>query len=129
MIPNFQSETINVLWDLSNQNMFVTVSKQQMNTYLMIPHSFDGSQIIHLPEYLRIEELDKPKPGIVTAYDADLKPIILKDGYVYSHARAEGIRGMYLITHSYMNSWRGQSDQDEGHLRYFLQNLACCKYD
>lgn len=28
MIPNFQAETISVLWDLSNQNMFVTVSKQ-----------------------------------------------------------------------------------------------------
>ena len=81
-----------------------------------------------MPEYLRIEELDKPKPGVVTAFDTDLKPIILKDGYVYSQARADGIRGMYLITHSYMNSWRGANDNDEGHLRYFLQNLACCRY-
>ena len=102
--------------------MFCTVDKQNMHTYLQIPLSMEGAQIVHLPEYLRIEELDKPKPGVVTAYDADLKPIILKDGYVYSHARSEGIRGMYLITHSYMNSWSGQKSKPRyvRHLSYIL---------
>lgn len=27
-----------------------------------------------------------------------------------------------------MNSWRAQNDSDEGHLRYFLQNLAAHRY-
>lgn len=69
MIPNFQSETKNVLWDLGNQNMFTTVDKQNMQTYMQISLSLEGPQIIHLPEYLRLEELDKPKPGVVTSYD------------------------------------------------------------
>jgi len=64
----------------------------------------------------------------VTYYDRDLKPIILKGGFVYSHARADGVRGQYLSTHSYMSNWRGESDTDEGHLRYFLQSLALNRY-
>lgn len=75
---------------------------------------------MHLPEYLKLDEVDKSKPGVITFLDKDLKPIILKGGFVYSHARTEGVRGQYLATHSYVNSWRGQSDSDEGHLRYFL---------
>jgi len=48
---------------------------------------------MHLPEYLRLDEVDKPKAGIVTHIDNDMKPVILKDGYVYSNTRADGIRG------------------------------------
>ena len=58
-----------------------------------------------------------------------MKPVILKDGYVYSNTRADGIRGQYLTTHSYMNQWRGENDSNEGHLRYFLQNLASHRYE
>ena len=78
-----------------------------MHTYLYVPLSLEGPSIIHLPEYLKLDEVDKQKPGIVTFIDNDMKPIILKDGFVYSHARADGIRGQFLTTHSYMNSWRG----------------------
>jgi hypothetical protein len=60
------------------------------------PLSLDGAQIIHLPEYLKVEEVDKQKPGVVTQIDRDLKPLILKSGFVYSHARSDGIRGQYL---------------------------------
>jgi len=73
-----------------------------------------------LPEYLKLDEVDKAKPGVITYIDKDLKPIILKGGFVYSYSRSDGIRGQYLTTHSYINSWRAQSDSDEGHLRYFL---------
>lgn len=82
--------------------------------------SLEGSSIIHLPEYLKVEEIEKNKPGVITYVDKDLKPMILKGGFVYSHARTDGIRGQYLTTHSYINSWRGVHDNDEGHLRFFL---------
>ena len=89
----------------------------------------EGPQIIHMPEYLKLDEIDKEKPGVVTIIDKDMTPVILSDGYIYSSTRADGIRGQYLTTHSYMNQWRGQNDSDEGHLRYFLQNLAAHKYE
>jgi hypothetical protein len=73
-----------------------------MNTYLFSPLSMEGPSITQLTEYLKLEEVDKPKPGIVTYIDKDLKPIILKNGYVYSYARSNGIRGQYLATHSYV---------------------------
>ena len=91
-----------------------------MHTYLYLPLSLEGPQIIHLPEYLRLDEVDKQKPGVVTTIDKDMKPVILKDGYVYSNTGVDGIRGQYLTTHSYLNQWRGENDSDEGNLRYFL---------
>jgi len=93
MIPNFQAETESVLWDIEDQNLFVTVASDMMHTYLYLPLSLEGPQIIHLPEYLRLDEVDKPKTGVVTMIDKDMKPVILKDGYVYSNTRADGIRG------------------------------------
>lgn len=128
MIPNFSAETNNVLWDLEDRNLFITVDSDKMNTYLYVPLSLDGPTIIHLPEYLKLDEVDKQKPGVITYIDKDLKPIILKGGFVYSYARSDGIRGQYLTTHSYINSWRAQNDTDEGHLRYFLQNLAAHRF-
>lgn len=92
-IPNFSAGTENVLWDIDDPNIFVTVDKEKMQTYLYIPYSLEGSSIIHLPEYLKLDEVDKNKPGVITFVDKDLKPIILKGGFVYSHARTDGIRG------------------------------------
>lgn len=93
MIPNFSAETHKVLWDLEDRNLFITVDLDKMSTYLFVPLSLEGSSIIHLPEYLKLDEVDKQKPGVVTFLDKDLKPIILKGGFVYSYARSDGIRG------------------------------------
>jgi len=128
MIPNFSPEIENVLWDLEDRNIFITVDKEKMSSYLFVAISLDGAHILQLPEYLKLDEVDMQKPGVITYIDKDLKPIILKGGFVYSYARADGIRGQYLTTHSYINSWRASNDSDEGHLRYFLQNLACHRY-
>ncbi len=123
----------------------MTVDKEKMQAYLYVQLSLDGPQIIHLPEYLKLDEVDKNKPGVITFVDKDLKPIILKGGFLYSHAKTDGIRGQfikgelileilkyyheYLTTHSYIDSWRGLQDSDEGHLRFFLQNLAIHRYN
>ena len=106
-VPNFSAGTEVVLWDIDDPNIFVTVDKEKMQAYLYIQLCLDGAQIIHLPEYLKLDEIDKNKPGVITFVDKDLKPIILKSGFVYSHARTDGIRGQYLTTHSYINVWRG----------------------
>jgi hypothetical protein len=37
----------------------VTVDTEKMQTYMYNPLSMEGAQIIHLPEYLKIEEVDK----------------------------------------------------------------------
>lgn len=93
MIPNFSSETKNVLFDLDDRNLFITVDADKMSTYLFCSISLDGPCILHLPEYLKLDEVDKPKPGVITYIDKDLKPIILKNGFVYSYSRSDGIRG------------------------------------
>jgi len=92
-VPNFAGDTYEVLWDIDDPNVFVTIDPQKMQTYLFCPISLDGPQIIHLPEYLKLDEVDKNKNGIVTFLDKSLKPLILKNGFVYSYARSDGIRG------------------------------------
>lgn len=92
-IPNFVGATENILWDLEDSNIFITVDKEKMQAYLFVTLSLDGPQIIHLPEYLKLDEVDKNKPGVITYVDKDLKPIILKGGFLYSHAKTDGIRG------------------------------------
>jgi hypothetical protein len=63
-VPNFQPDTHNVLWDIDEPNLFVTVDKQKMQTYLFKPLSLDGPAIVHLPEYLKLEEVEANKAGI-----------------------------------------------------------------
>ncbi len=81
------------MFDLDDRNLFVTVDPEKIQTYLCAAVSLEGSSIIPLPEYLKLDEIDKQKPGVVTYLDRDLKPIILKSGFVYSHARTDGVRG------------------------------------
>ena len=92
-IPNFSAGAENILWDLEDSNIFISVDKEKMQAYLFVPLSLDGPSIIHLPEYLKLDEVDKTKAGVITFVDKDLKPIILKGGFLYSHARTDGIRG------------------------------------
>jgi len=58
--------------------------------------SLEGASIVHIPEWLKLEEVTTQKPGLVTYIDKDLKPMVLKKGFVYSYARCDGIRGQYL---------------------------------
>ena len=81
-VPNFSPSTKSVLWDIDDYNLFVTVDNEKMQTYLYCGMSLEGQQIIHLPEYLKLDEVDKNKPGVVTYLDGDLKPLILKNGFV-----------------------------------------------
>jgi hypothetical protein len=92
-VPNFSPNTNNVLWDIDDPELFVTIDNEKMQTYLYVHLSLEGSQIIHLPEYLKLDDVEKTKSGTVTFVDRDLKPLILKGGFVYSHARSDGIRG------------------------------------
>ena len=91
--------------------------------------SLEGPTIVHLPEFLKLEDVDKNLMGVQTEIERGLSPIILKGGYILSHSKTEGIQGQYLTTHSYLNSWRGTHDSEDGHLRYFLQNLAINRFE
>ena len=72
--------------------------------------------------------MDTPSMGVMTTIELGLKPIILRNGYIYCHSKSEGIRGQYLATHSYINNWHGATETDEGHYRCFLQNLALSRF-
>lgn len=124
LIPNFSATVTKALWDVGQPNMFVTYDKGKLNTYLYMQTSLDGPTILHLCRFNKIEDVDLNTQGVETKIHRDLTPILLKRGYIYAHSPAEGIRGEYLATHSYISSWRGANDSEDGNLTYFLQNMA-----
>ena len=128
LIPNFSATVTKAIWDINHPNMFITFDKGKINTYLYKQTSLDGPTILHIPRYSKIEDLDKTTQGVETKISKDWNPIMLKNGYVYTHSPAEGVRGEYLSTHSYISSWRGHNDTEDGHLTYFLQNIAIQKF-
>lgn len=86
-IPNFSSQTNQVLWDIDDPQIFVCVDNEKIQTYMFVQVSLEGSCIVHLPEYLKLDDVEKTTAGVITYVDRDLKPLILKSGFVYSHAR------------------------------------------
>lgn len=124
LIPNFSSTVTKAIWDVTHPNMFITYDKGRLNTYLYMQTSLDGPTILHLSRFNNMEDIDKNNQGVETQIHRDLTPILLKNGYIYTHSPSEGIHGEYLATHSYISSWRGVSDGEDGHISYFLQNLA-----
>mmetsp|Transcript_32681 Transcript_32681/g.37309 ORF Transcript_32681/g.37309 Transcript_32681/m.37309 type:complete len:442 (-) Transcript_32681:811-2136(-) len=128
LIPNFSASVTKALWDTNHPNMFITFDKGKVNTYLYMQTSLDGPTILHIPRYSKIEDLDKVAQGVETKINKELNPIMLRNGYVYAHSPAEGIRGEYLSTHSYISSWRGHNDTEDGHITYFLQNIAIQRF-
>ena len=124
LVPNFSSTVSKAIWDVTHPNMFITYDKGKLNTYLYMQTSLDGPTILHLSRFNKLEDVDKNTQGVETQIHRDLTPIMLKNGYVYTHSPAEGIRGEYLATHSYISSWRGVNDSEDGHLTYFLQCMA-----
>lgn len=41
-IPNFSSTTENVIWDLDDPHIFVTVDKEKMQCYMFVNLSLEG---------------------------------------------------------------------------------------
>ena len=68
------------------------------------------------------------KTPFITKLDKGLKPMIVTDGYLFSLTPGGTIQGNYLASHSYLPLYKGHEDSNEGHLRYFLQNLALRRF-
>jgi len=126
-LPNFSANTEKVLWDIDNQNLFCTFEREKILTYLYVQYSLEGSTVIHLPEYTTFNEIETHAEGNVTPISPETKPVMLKSGYVFCHSK-EGLKGMYLPTHSVIETWR-DTDGEENHLRYYLQNIALNQFE
>ena len=122
LIPNFSATVTRVIWDTNQTNMFITYDKGKINTYLYMQTSLDGPTILHIPRYASIEDLDKNLPGVETKISKDISPVLLRNGYCFTHSPVEGLRGEYLSTHAYVSS-----DKD-GKIANFLQNMAIHRF-
>lgn len=126
ILPNFAANTEKVLWDTDDANVFCTFERDKIRTYIYIEYSLEGSSVIPLPEYINFNEIETNAEGNVVPLSSEVKPVMLKNGYMFTHSK-EGMKGMYLPTHSVIETWR-ESDTEETHLRYYMQNIALKRF-
>lgn len=128
-IPNFSSTVTKVIWDTSDQNVFVTCDGEKVLAFLYSPTTLYGPMIEPVRELLSVEDLDKTLRESITVIEKGNKPILLFNGILFCLNESQGnVKGNFLSSHTYLSQWRGRSDSPEGHYKYFLQNLILKRF-
>jgi len=128
-IPNFSSSVTHVIWDISDHNLFVVCEPERVLAYLYSPSTLHGSTVEPVRELLSVEDLDTKIRESVTIIEKGQKPLVLFNGALFCHNQVQGnVKGNFLSSHTYINQWRGRSDSQEGHYRYFLQSLSLKRF-
>lgn len=97
---------------------------------MYVPNSVQGSYIDKVVEYKSIKDIEQNQADnfYPTVIDKELIPVLAQDGLIKLFSSSEfTIKQAYLSTHSYLDKWN-EKDTSEGHLRYFLQNVALYRY-
>lgn len=118
LLPNFSGAS-NVLWDLDDPNCFITFWENKLSAYMVQDGSVEGGALSHIAEYLKLGDIGQLAQGVETPLHAELKPLLVKNGYVYCQSSSEKIMGATLTSHSYLRLWPGENDSEEGHFRFF----------
>ncbi|CAG9314821.1 unnamed protein product [Blepharisma stoltei] len=128
-IPNFSSSVLKVIWDTSDQNLFVICEAEKVLAFLYSPVTLYGATIEPVRELLSVEDLDKNLRESVTIIEKGQKPVLLFNGILFCLSESQGnVKGNFLSSHTYLNQWRGRSDTPEGHYKFFLQNLSLKRF-
>jgi hypothetical protein len=106
---NNDIEIVNILFDETDSNLFVTVNKNNIvHSYLYSSSSLEGQKVTLLREYVSLEDLDNPK---ILPYNLSLEngchAFYLYNGFVfYYHKNTKEIKGNFLLSHYWINNWR-----------------------
>jgi hypothetical protein len=83
-------------------------------------NNLHGDSIHPVPELLSIEALSNPTSPITTALEKGLMALSVVNGLLKCYTQAGTVQSQYLASHSYLNSYKGVEDNQEGHFRYYL---------
>ena len=128
MLPNFNVTIESILLDIEDQNVFITFGSENVQVYLCCLNALEGPQVIHVPDYSKIEEVENNSMGSIAKLESGMKPLIIKNGYLFCLSKTEGLKGFYLPTHSAIENWKGTLDSEENHIRCFLQAIALNRF-
>ncbi|CAK84014.1 unnamed protein product (macronuclear) [Paramecium tetraurelia] len=129
-ISEFPEKTERIIWDQKDPNLFVTQVANDLTTYIVNKNNLQQEMVHPVLEYLSMEDLQKSSPPnpSVTEIEKGVQALSLTNGTLKCFTMSRNVMGQPLISHSYLKSYKGADDNNEGHFRYFLQNLALFKF-
>ncbi|CAD8171970.1 unnamed protein product [Paramecium pentaurelia] len=129
-ISEFPEKTERIIWDQKDPNLFVTQETIYLTTFIVNKNNFQQEMVHAVLEYLSMEDLQKsasPKLSI-TELEKGIQALSLTNGTLKCFTMTRNVIGQPLISHSYLKQYKGADDTNDGHFRYFLQNLALFKF-
>ena len=133
VLPLDNEEELNrIIWDQEDQNLFIGSNKSNtiLFSYSIVSNSIQGPFVKVLKEYSYLEDLDDPKiKPITTNLDTNSFPFYLSGGNVHYFEKGnKQIKTITLNSHYWLFNWRENGDSEDGHKKYFIQNLQIGNY-
>ena len=133
VMPLDNEEELNkIIWDSEDQNIFIGTNKSNtiLYSYCIVNHSLQGPYVKVLKEYSYLEDLDDPKiKPITTNLEVNSFPFYLSNGNVSYFVKSnKQIKSLILSSHYWLFNWRANGDSEDGHKKYFIQNLQIGNY-
>jgi WD repeat-containing protein 19 len=127
---NNELEIQSVIWDYSDENIFVTITAGNiLNTYLYVDSCLEGAKVQLLRDNAYLEDLEKKMNPYNQKLEAGVFPFYLNKGYIYYFVKnTKEIKGVFLQSHFWIYNWRDQGENEDGHKKYFIQNLQLGQY-
>ena len=133
VIPLDNEDELNkIIWDQEDQNIFIGTNKDNtiLYSYCIVNNSLQGPYVKVLKEYSYLEDLDdiNIKP-ITTNLGKNCFPFYLSKGIVNFFIKSnKQIKTLTLSSHYWLYNWRANGDSEDGHKKYFIQNLQIGNY-
>ena len=135
LYDNLPGDFHRALWDKEDPNVFVGINKANNLVYSfnLILNSLNGPYIRTLKELYYLEDLEdekmkEAKPASTTV-DPGCYPFYLESGCLSVFIRTEKeTKELILNSHYWLFNWKKEGDSEDGHKKYFVQNLLLEKY-
>lgn len=128
-IPHFPDKCERICWDLRSNNEFVAISGDRFYSFVVSKKNIFNKQVRAVREIIEISKVFSEEGELsCTVISKSNKTINLSDGMVYLLTPQATITFIPLSSHSYLRNYKRGGENDQGHLRYFLQNLSLNRF-
>ena len=117
----------NILWDNDNPNEFVILYGDKVYSYIISNNNIFGNVVQPVNEILSVEKIEH-EDGESCSTKVDKNILSLVGGSIYAMGQSGQIGVTVLTSHAFLSSYRYEEDSQEGHLRYFFQNISLRRF-
>lgn len=117
----------NIVWDNDNPNQFIILYGDKAFSYIISKNNIFGNVVQPVNEILAVEKIEHEE-GEACSTKVEKNILSLVAGSVYAIGGAGQVGMTGLASHAFLSSYRFEGDSQEGHLRYFFQNLSLKRF-